>query len=48
MKKILAINAGPRSGWNTDRLIKAAAKGAEDAGATVEFITFFCAETHLL
>lgn len=36
MKKTIAINAGPRSGWNTDQLIKAAAKGAEAAGAERE------------
>ena len=28
MKKIIAINAGPRKGWNTDQLINATAKGA--------------------
>lgn len=41
MRKILAINAGPRSGWNTDKLIRSAARGAEDAGAEVEYIDFF-------
>ena len=35
-KKIVAINAGPRKGWNTDTLITEAAKGAESAGASVE------------
>ena len=35
-KKIIAVNAGPRKGWNTDTLIAEAAKGAEAAGALVE------------
>ena len=35
-KKIVAVNAGPRKGWNTDTLITEAAKGAESAGAAVE------------
>ena len=35
-KKIIAVNAGPRKGWNTDTLITEAAKGAESAGAKVE------------
>lgn len=35
-KKIIAVNAGPRKGWNTDTLITEAAKGAEAAGAKVE------------
>lgn len=41
MKKIIAINAGPRKGWNTDRLIKEAARGAESSGAEVEYIDLF-------
>ena len=36
MKKIIAVNAGPRKGWNTDTLVTEAAKGAESAGAKVE------------
>lgn len=35
-KKIIAVNAGPRQGWNTDTLVSEAAKGAESAGAAVE------------
>jgi ADP-glucose pyrophosphorylase len=35
-KKIVAVNAGPRKGWNTDTLIMEAARGAESAGAQVE------------
>ena len=34
-KKIVAVNAGPRKGWNTDTLISEASKGAESAGAAV-------------
>ncbi|MCR5151321.1 MAG: flavodoxin family protein [Clostridiales bacterium] len=34
-KKIVAVNAGPRKGWNTDTLINEAIKGAESAGAEV-------------
>ena len=34
-KKIVAVNAGPRKGWNTDTLIKEAAKGAESKGAEI-------------
>ena len=33
-KRIVAVNAGPRRGWNTDILIKEAVRGAEEAGAT--------------
>lgn len=41
MKKIVAINAGPRKGWNTDRLVKAAADGAAAMGAEVEYIDLY-------
>lgn len=34
-KKIIAVNAGPRKGWNTDTLITEASKGAESAGAEI-------------
>lgn len=34
--KIIAVNAGPRMGWNTETLISQASKGAESAGAAVE------------
>lgn len=36
MKKIVAINASPRKGWNTDMIVMEAAKGAESAGAYIE------------
>ena len=35
-KRIIAVNAGPRIGWNTDTLITEASKGAEASGASVE------------
>ena len=34
-KKIVAVNAGPRKGWNTDTLITEAVKGAEASGAEI-------------
>ncbi len=46
MKKIIAINAGPRKGWNTDQLIQSAAKGAEDSGCEVEYIDLFKLEKY--
>ena len=41
MKYIVAINASPRSGWNTSQLVEAAAKGAKEAGATAEIIDIY-------
>ncbi|MBQ9663049.1 MAG: flavodoxin family protein [Oscillospiraceae bacterium] len=35
-KRIVAVNASPRKGWNTDTLVTEAARGAEAAGAVVE------------
>lgn len=46
MKKIIAINAGPRTGWNTDLLIKSAAKGAESSGYETEYIDLFKLEKY--
>lgn len=40
-KRIIAVNAGPRKGWNTDTLINEAAKGAESSGAVVEKFDLF-------
>ena len=34
-KRIIAVNAGPRKGWNTDTLINEAVRGAEQEGAEV-------------
>ena len=45
-KRIIAVNAGPRKGWNTDTLITEAAKGAESAGATIEKFDLFRLEKY--
>ena len=45
-KKIIAVNAGPRMGWNTETLIKEASKGAESAGAVVERFDLFRLERY--
>ncbi len=45
-KKIIAVNAGPRKGWNTDTLITEASKGAESAGATIERFDLFKLEKY--
>lgn len=45
-KKIVAVNAGPRKGWNTDTLISEAARGAEARGATVEKFDLFRLEKY--
>lgn len=45
-KKIVAVNAGPRKGWNTDTLIKEAARGAESAGAEVTYFDLFRLEKY--
>ena len=41
MAKIIAINGSPRSGWNTDILVREAAEGARQAGAEVEVIDLY-------
>ncbi len=45
-KKIIAVNAGPRMGWNTETLITEASKGAESAGAVVERFDLFRLEKY--
>ena len=45
-KKIIAVNAGPRKGWNTDTLITEAARGAESVGAAVERFDLFRLERY--
>ncbi len=45
-KKIIAVNAGPRKGWNTDTLITEASKGAESVGAVVERFDLFRLEQY--
>lgn len=44
MKHIIAINGSPRSGWNTDILIKEATAGAESEGAEVEIVDLYWLE----
>ena len=44
--KIIAVNAGPRTGWNTDTLISEAIKGAESAGVVVERFDLFKLERY--
>ena len=36
--KTIILNASPRKNWNTAQLLKSATKGAESAGAEVEYI----------
>ncbi len=45
-KKIVAVNAGPRMGRNTETLIAEASRGAESAGATVERFDLFKLERY--
>ena len=45
-KRIIAVNAGPRKGWNTDTLITEAARGAASAGADVERFDLFRLERY--
>jgi len=41
VKKIIAINASPRTGWNTATLVREAARGAETEGAEVKVIDLY-------
>ena len=45
-KKIIAVNAGPRSNWNTDTVLKSAIQGAESAGAEVTRFDLFRLEKY--
>jgi len=45
-RKIVAVNAGPRMGWNTETLISQASKGAEEAGADVQRFDLFRLEKY--
>lgn len=45
-KRIIAVNAGPRMGWNTETLITEASNGAESAGAVVERFDLFRLEQY--
>ena len=41
MKKIVVINAGPRTNWNTATLLGEAARGAAEAGAEVKVFDLY-------
>jgi len=41
MKKFIAINASPRTTWNTASLVRKAAKGAESEGAEVKLFDLY-------
>ena len=45
-KHIIAVNAGPRKGWNTDTLIMEASRGAESTGAEVQRFDLFRLEKY--
>ena len=45
-KTIIAVNAGPRKGWNTDTLINEAIKGVESTGAVVKKFNLFQLEKY--
>ena len=41
MKRIVAVNAGPRKNWNTAQMIAAACEGAQEAGASIELFNLY-------
>ncbi len=41
MKKVVILNGSPRKNFNTATLLKEAQRGAEDAGAQVEFVHLY-------
>ncbi len=45
-KRIVAVNAGPRKGWNTDSLITEAMEGAKSAGAEIQRFDLFRLERY--
>ena len=45
-KKIIAVNASPRKGWNTDTLVTEVAKGAESKGAEIEKFDLYSLEKY--
>ena len=45
-KTVVAVNAGPRTGWNTDTLITEACKGAQAQGAEVRRFDLFKLEKY--
>jgi multimeric flavodoxin WrbA len=44
--KTIVINASPRRKWNTAQIMKEAAKGAESAGAEVEYVDLYKLDLH--
>lgn len=46
MKRIVVVNAGPRSGWNTDILLTEAANGAASCGAEIQRFDLFRLERY--
>lgn len=46
MKKIVAINASPRTNWNTASLVREAIKGAEREGAEVQVFDLYRLEKY--
>ncbi len=46
IKTLVAVNAGPRMGWNTDTLITEAVRGAESQGAAVRRFDLFRLEKY--
>ena len=44
--KTVVINASPRRRWNTAQIMKEAAKGAESAGAEVEYVDLYKLDLH--
>lgn len=46
MKKIIAVNAGPRKNWNTAQLINAACEGAKEEGAEVKLYNMYDLEKY--
>ncbi len=45
-KKIVAVNASPRKGWNTDLLISKAAEGAASEGAEIQYFDLYKLEKY--
>lgn len=46
MKHIIAINGSPRKGWNTDLLVREAARGAASKGAEITIINLYDLEPY--
>ena len=41
MTKVICINGSPRKNFNTAKLLKEAARGAEDTGAEAEIVNLY-------